>query len=164
MDMNDLAHRCDTRRRSRAQFISLTAAVLKGYRLTTNVFCPHRESGIFNLSPDPKESVEGVLYELHAGDVVSMKDLAEGAPNTFRIHTVAVRTRKGKDVPATVLMASVRGKTIYRPCDSYLSIVVNAAKRHKLSPAWVETLKSFPTVPDGTSERSSIQKAGLLPR
>jgi hypothetical protein len=155
MDMEDLTHRCDMRRRNRAQFISTTSATLAGYRLVTNVFCPHRESGILNLAPDSRGIVEGVLYELPAGDVVSTKDLAEGEPNTFRIHTVTVRTRRGKDVPANVLIAAVRGQSMYGLCDSYKTVVVNAARRHKLSASWIERLVALPRVAEGSSARQS---------
>ena len=158
MDANDLSHRCDMNRRNTVHFLSSAPASLKGYSLATNVFCPRRESGIFNVVPDREGIVQGVLHKLRPGDIVTARDLGEGKPNTFRVRTLTVTNRHGEELPAAVLVAPIRGKSVYRPVASYLALVVEAARRHKLPSAWIDFLKNFPTVPEGTSERVSSQK------
>ncbi len=140
MDVADLSHRCDMRRRNLVRFISSRPAMLKGYRLVFNVFCPRRESGILNLVPAPKKMVHGVLHELPAGDVIAARDFAEGAPHIYRIHTVTVTTAAGKEFPAAVLMADVRKKALYRPAEAYVQLIAAAARRHRLPSSWVDRL------------------------
>jgi len=158
MDMTDLLHRCDQRRRNHVRFVSSVPAVLKGYRLVSNVFSRDRQSGILNIVPDPKGTVHGVVHELPAGDALSARDLAEGEPHTFRLVTATVTTARGKDVPASVLVASVKTKSIFRPSDSYMQLVIKAAKEHGLPSSWIEKLESLQTVPEGTSARTASRK------
>jgi len=158
MDAADLAHRCDMHRKNHVRFLSSIPASLKGYRLVTNVYCPRRQSGILNIVASPQGMIQGVLHELPAGDSLNARDLAEGKPNTFRIHTITVTTHRGKVLPAAVLIASVKGKSVYRPSGSYMDVVVSAARRKGLPPAWIKQLEDVFTVPDDTSARVSAQK------
>ncbi len=141
MDAADLQHRCVVRRRSQVRFVSSKPAVLKGYRLVLNVFCHRREGGILNILPDPKGTVHGVVYELPAGDVIMARDLAEGDPNAYRIHTVIVKTAAGKEVSAAVLIAKIKKRTLCRPTEEYVKLVASAARRHRLPSTWVNRLK-----------------------
>jgi len=164
MDVNDLNHRGDRHRRSHVRFLAPTPATLKGFELVNNVYCPYRESGIFNIIPNPKGVVHGVLHKVPAGDILSARDLAEGKPNTFKLTTMMVTSGRGKDVEAGVLLAEIRGKSIFRLSESYFQLIIKAAERHKLPSAWIEHLKTFPRVPDFTTARRSAGESPVAKR
>jgi len=140
LDPEDLALRCEIRRRHRVRFAKSKPAVLKGFRLTCNIPSHYRQGGIFNIVPDPNDAVHGVVYELHAGDSLSTGIMKEGESTNYALAVHRVRTARGKNLQALVLRAEATNKQL-APSPEYLQIVLRAAQRHRLPSRWIQTLK-----------------------
>jgi|GEM_PF-3056040 hypothetical protein len=141
MDPEDLELRCDMRRRQRVRFARSYKAVLEGFRLVCNLHSTYRRGGIFNLAVDPKGIVHGVAYELHPGDTISSMMIKEGESKNFLLSVMSVRVGRSV-IPALVLRAEPTGKML-RPDPTYLKIVIEAARRHRLPQEWISSLKAM---------------------
>ncbi len=144
LDPEDLGLRCSMRRRQHVRFAKSTPAYLKGYKLTANIPSHYRQGGIFNITPDPEGTVHGAVYELHAGDTISAAMMKEGEGASYLLAVETVHAAKGKTFQALVLRADAAGKTLM-PSQSYLDVVLKAAKKHKLPAEWIATLQSLKT-------------------
>ena len=142
MDPKDLGLRCEMRRKIRVEFAEASPAVLKGYRLLCNIPSQYRNGGIFNIVPDPRGSVHGVAYTLHAGDELARKQVQEGESRQYAMPELAVRTSRGKTLTAKVLRAQSNRKEL-RPAADYLTVVIGAAKRHRLPRLWISRLEKM---------------------
>ncbi len=142
LDPEDLGLRCELKRRQRIRFAKSFPAVLKGFRLVCNIPSRYRRGGIFNVVPDPGAEVHGAIYELHPGDTISTALMKEGESTNYLLTINSVETSKGKIVPALVLHAEAANKHL-TPTDSYLDVVIRAARRHGLPAKWITTLQGM---------------------
>lgn len=142
MDLDDLGLRCDLRRRQRIQFAKWFPAVLPGYELYCNIPSSYRSGGIFNVIPNPKAQVHGVVYELHAGDTISTMMVKEGQSKSYLLHILEVKTVKGKLHPALVLQGTPTSRKL-KPSPAYVDVVIDAARKHRLPAEWIAHLQTF---------------------
>ena len=142
MDAEELDLQHDRRRQPRLRFAKSTPAVLKGYRLICDIASKSRRGGIFNVIPDPLSVVHGMIYELHPGDTISITAMKEGDVAEYALSLLPVKTRKGEDIPALVLHAKEDKKQL-KPSNTYLDIVIRAARQHGLPSEWVQHLETL---------------------
>jgi len=142
MDSVELDLQHDRRRRPRIRFVSSEPATLQGYRLVSDITSRVRRGGIFNVIPDPTASVSGAVYELRAGDTISVAVMKEGEIAKYELSLLPVKTHKGKVISALVLHAQPEKKQL-KPTPDYLEIVIRAARKHKLPLEWIKYLQSL---------------------
>jgi hypothetical protein len=115
--------------------VALGAARLPGWRLTFTADEPDDGFGVPNIEPDPGDEVWGVLWETTDADMRSL-DAYEG---TVYTHDVVVVSHDGRDVEATVYVATPTG--FRKPSAGFMAILVSGAEAHGLPSAYVERLR-----------------------
>jgi len=112
---DEMAYRCPGAR-------ALGLAVLNGYRLEFKSYA--------TIVPNPKESVEGVLWSITESDEWAL-DMLEGYPEFYQKITVAVNQNDIKHIAMTYIMTPrEQGHT---PSDSYYSMVSEGYQQFGLS-------------------------------
>ena len=111
----EMAYRCPGAR-------ALGKAVLPGYRLEFKSFA--------TIVPDPKESVEGVLWTITESDESAL-DILEGYPEFYDKKTVSVEHDNQSYIAMTYIMGP-REKG-YAPSDDYYSMVSEGYQSFGLS-------------------------------
>ena len=111
----EMAYRCPGAR-------ALGAARLSGYRLEFKSYA--------TIVPDPKESVEGVLWSITETDEWAL-DMLEGYPEFYQKITVAVTQTDIKYIAMTYIMTP--REQGHAPSDSYYSMVSEGYQQFGLS-------------------------------
>jgi gamma-glutamylcyclotransferase len=112
---DEMAYRCPGAR-------ALGRAVLPGYRLEFKSFA--------TIVPDPKESVEGVLWTITESDESAL-DILEGYPEFYDKKTVSVEHNGQSYIAMTYIMGP--REQGYAPSDGYYSMVSEGYQSFGLS-------------------------------
>jgi cation transport regulator ChaC len=144
MDTDELDLQLDRRRRPRLRFARTTRASLAGYRLICDIASRTHHGGVFNIVPDPTSTVHGVVYELHPGDTITVGAIKLGETAHYVLSLLPVTMRTGDVVTALVLHANPEKKQL-AASQTYLDIVLRAARAHGLPASWLQHLKSLQT-------------------
>jgi hypothetical protein len=142
MDSVELDLQLDRRRRPRLRFARTTRASLPGYRLICDIASRTHHGGVFNIIPEPTSTVHGVVYELHPGDTITVGAIKLGETARYALSLLPVTTRTGEVVSALVLHAAPEKKQL-AASQSYLDIVLRAARNHGLPATWLQYLKTL---------------------
>jgi hypothetical protein len=102
--------------------VALGPAVLPGYRLEFKSFA--------TIVPNPKQSVEGVLWAITEVDELAL-DMLEGYPEFYDKKTVSVEHKNQPYIAMTYIM-SPREQN-YPPSDGYYSMVSQGYQQFGLS-------------------------------
>jgi len=133
------------REQHRVAFRSRVRADLPGFRLTFNKPDPAQPgAGRANIVGDPRETVQGALYELHDTDIERL-DEAEGVGDGryFRTTLLVRRSDDGRLIEAQVYVGTSRGvRTDLRPTREYLTRIL--AGRDLLDGEYAEKLATVP--------------------
>ena len=117
-------------------------AVLKDYRLAFNQpGIPWLEPSFANIEEAPGEYIEGVLYEITGAEMVRL-DISEGN-GAYDIVTSNVEG----EVSGTVVAHTFATKNVsagLHPSLRYMTLLVDGATEHGLSPEWVQKLREAP--------------------
>jgi gamma-glutamylcyclotransferase (GGCT)/AIG2-like uncharacterized protein YtfP len=129
----------------RVLYRSRVRADLPGFRLAFNKPDPaHPGAGRANLVGDPRETVQGALYELNETDFERL-DEAEGVRDGryFRATLLVRRAADGTLVEAQVYVGTSRGvRGVLRPTKRYLDRIL--AGRDLLDTEYVDRLATLP--------------------
>jgi gamma-glutamylcyclotransferase (GGCT)/AIG2-like uncharacterized protein YtfP len=112
---DEMAYRCPTA-------VALGKAVLLGYRLEFKSFA--------TIVPNPKESVEGVLWTITDTDESAL-DVLEGYPEFYDKKTVSVEHDNQSYIAMTYIMGP--REQGYAPSDGYYSMVSEGYQTFGLS-------------------------------
>ncbi len=97
--------------------------------------------------PEKGHTVHGVLYTLQDHELEKL-DKHEGAHKRQYVRrTITVTTHEGDSISAECYFA-VSPSSGLRPRRVYLDLIINGAKGHNLSPAYIEWLQSLTAVDD----------------
>jgi gamma-glutamylcyclotransferase (GGCT)/AIG2-like uncharacterized protein YtfP len=86
--------------------------------------------------------VEGVVWEITEAHRDAL-DLYEECPTAYTRRDVAVETFDGRMLTAFAYVARPVGS--YRPGRRYLQSLIEGARAHGLSPAYIASLEAIPT-------------------
>jgi len=129
----------------RVRFRSRVRADLPGFRLVFNKADPAQPgAGRANLVGDPRETVQGALYELNDTDIDRL-DAAEGVREGryFRATLLVRRATDGALVEAQVYVGTSRGvRNDLRPTREYLTRIL--AGRDLLDVEYADSLAAVP--------------------
>jgi len=114
-NQEEMAYRCPSAK-------PLGLAVLPGYRFEFKSFA--------TIVPNPKESVEGVLWSITEADELAL-DMLEGYPEFYDKKTVSVEHKNQPYIAMTYIM-SPREQN-YPPSDGYYSMVSEGYQQFGLS-------------------------------
>jgi hypothetical protein len=95
-----------------------------------------------NLVARSPEPAEGVLYQLTAGQL----NFLQGSEDGYRLQTVTVKVGD-KSLPAQAFVA-VTVRDGLKPSKSYLQTLIDGAREHRLSAAYIARLEQTDTSPD----------------
>ena len=133
------------REQHRVSFRSRVRADLPGFRLTFNKPDPAQPgAGRANIVGDPRETVQGALYELNDTDIERL-DEAEGVGDGryFRTTLLVRRAADGTLVEAQVYVGTPRGvQNDLRPTREYLTRIL--AGRDLLDGEYADRLAAVP--------------------
>ena len=128
-----------------AKFIESTVpetCVVDGYGLAFNKLDDKTMSGTANLVARSGEPAEGVLYQLTAGQL----NFLQGSEDGYRLQSVTVKVGD-KSLPAQAFVA-VTVRDGLKPSKSYLQTLIDGAREHRLSAAYIARLENTDTSPD----------------
>ena len=114
-NLEEMSYRCPTA-------VPMGKAVLPGYRFEFKSFA--------TIVPNPKESVEGVLWTITETDELAL-DMLEGYPEFYDKKTVSVE-HKGQPYIAMTYIMSPREQN-YPPSDGYYHMVSQGYQQFGLS-------------------------------
>jgi len=97
---------------------------------------------VADIQPSSGSIVEGVVWEITAAHRDAL-DLYEEYPTAYTRGDVVVETFEGKTLTAFAYFAKPMGS--YRPGRRYLQSLIQGARVHGLSPAYIASLEAIPT-------------------
>ena len=98
--------------------------------------------GVADIQPAPGSTVEGVVWDITDAHRNSLDEYEE-YPNAYTRKDVVVETFDGRTLTAFAYVARPAGA--HQPQRRYLRQLVEGARAHKLSPAYVAFLEAIPT-------------------
>ena len=126
LSLEQMANRCPSARTPRR-------AWLKGYRLEFPRCSRRWKGGVASVTPDPRRSVEGAVYEISSEDLKKL-DVCEGvSKGYYRRETRPVQLDDGSEVRAEVYIASPDPDGPFPPSRSYLETILAGVRDHRLS-------------------------------
>ena len=98
--------------------------------------------GVADIQPAPGSTVEGVVWDITAAHRNSLDEYEE-YPNAYTRKDVVLETFDGRNLIAFAYIARPGGS--YFPSRRYLRQMIEAARAHQLSPAYIEFLEGITT-------------------
>src|SRR5258705_7989273 len=112
-------------------------------------------SGTANLVARSGDPAEGVLYQLTAPQL----NFLQGSEEGYRLQAITVKVGD-KPVQAQAFVA-VTVRDGLKPSRSYLQALIDGARDHRLSAAYIDRLEKTETVPDMAGEDvSAFERRG----
>ena len=93
------------------------------------------DRGYANVRPVPDKYVEGVLYKINEQCLAGL-DRAEGYPNVYQRGEVSLNYKD--DIIKAEVYLVIGDNTRSRPSDSYYDTVIQGAREHNLSAAYLD--------------------------
>lgn len=121
----------------------VAAARLRDYRLAfSRPWAAWDGGGVADIQPSSGSIVEGVVWEISTVHRNAL-DLYEEYPTAYTRKGVVVETLEGKTLTAFAYFAKPMGSC--RPGRRYLQSLIEGARAHGLSPAYIASLEAIPT-------------------
>lgn len=114
---------------------------IPGYELCFPRVSDRWNGGVAGLRSDPAGKVEGVLYELTAGDLARLDDFEGIADGQYRRESVQVLLRDRSTVEAWVYFANIQDEGSFEPSWTYIDTMLRGAQDCGLSPEAVAELQ-----------------------
>jgi len=147
MSKSDLDLWCKKKGYKEIKIYSKLKTVLYGYELSFNYYSTTRKAGAANIMDNHNEYVIGLLYELDNEGFIKIAE-KEGSPNYYSEIKVKIRF-DGKELENISTFKVTKGKeksTFQKPTEDYMSLIISAAEENNFDRAYIDKLKSIPTL------------------
>lgn len=145
MDKADLDKWCHKQKLPKIQYLNITPAKIKGYKLAFNYFSHSRNGGAANIMEAKGISVYGLLVEIKESELKIIRK-KEGYPNYYNETLVEVETFDGKlvkNVRTYKVVKEKEEKCHQKPTDEYLSLIIRNAIKYDFPGDYINFLRSF---------------------
>lgn len=124
--------------------VTVSRAILPGYRLGFPRPSSHWQGGgVAGIVADDHGHIEGAVYQLSNTDVATL-DIYEGvAEGEYTQVFVQVKLDDGRWLKVMTYQASTVPGGPFAPSTSYLTTIIEGARNHQLSGAWIEHLQQL---------------------
>ena len=144
MDKDDLDKWCHEHDYPQIEYLSVTPAKLKDYKLAFNYLSDGRKGGAANVMEARGNIVYGLLVEIKDTDLPTIQD-KEGCPNYYREIEVEVETFDGKaikDVKTYKVIKEKEKNGHVEPTEGYLLLIIQNAIKYGFPKDYVNFLRS----------------------
>lgn len=145
MNEEDLSKWCREHGYSPIKPQEVKVAVLKDFKLVFNYYSKVRGCGVASVVPSRGDEVWGLLLKISSEDYQKIKE-KEGCCRVYKEVDVDVVTDGGDVIRAKTFMVAkeLQSKEHQPPSAYYLSLLIEAAKKHSFPREYVERLKGVP--------------------
>ena len=145
MDKEDFDKWCYKNNCTEIEFLNVTPAKLKGFRLAFNYFSHNRKGGAANIMRDEGNIVYGLLIDLKDGDRITIRK-KEGYPDFYFEIPVEVETFDGEIIKDAITYKVVEKRQEnhhVKPTRKYISLIVQNAMKYGFPEDYINFLRSF---------------------